>query len=372
MKLHLIFYGGFLLIITIFGSLEWLMYRQGFSFLADKKTLPLFLLPLYTFALANFDTSLLPRSITRFLAYFGGYAVAIFYYSLLFMPLFWLLYLVARFFAEQTFVANTARLIFALSSLITLVGAWTALHPVYREVTVETEKSIKDSTKIVMVSDLHLGSLFGDEYARELVEKINAVSPDIVIMGGDMIDANLNFVVEEGSYLRFKEINAPLGTFAVYGNHDHLMGMGDKEAELFADAGVKIISDAQVIAGDIEITGLNDFSKTRFAGSKLDLSGAGKTNPQLFKIFVEHQPRHLIEAGDAGYDLSFSGHTHAGQFYPNRLVTKKMYALDYGTEKFGNMTAIVSNGYGLWGIPIRVGNTPEVVVVTLKRKGQAN
>jgi predicted MPP superfamily phosphohydrolase len=73
-------------------------------------------------------------------------------------------------------------------------------------------------------------------------------------------------------------------------------------------------------------------------------------------------------ACSAGYDLYVAGHTHTGQLFPNRLVTKKMYKLDYGRKEFGNLTAITSNGYGFWGVPVRTEVAPELVVINLKSK----
>ena len=70
----------------------------------------------------------------------------------------------------------------------------------------------------------------------------------------------------------------------------------------------------------------------------------------------------------SSYDLYVAGHTHTGQLFPNRLVTKKMYKLDYGRKEFGNLTAITSNGYGFWGVPVRTEVAPELVVINLKSK----
>jgi predicted MPP superfamily phosphohydrolase len=61
-----------------------------------------------------------------------------------------------------------------------------------------------------------------------------------------------------------------------------------------------------------------------------------------------------------------AGHTHGGQQAPLNLVTRRMYLLDNGSKKFGNMLGITSCGYGLWGSSVRIGSTPEIVVITLK------
>lgn len=81
---------------------------------------------------------------------------------------------------------------------------------------------------------------------------------------------------------------------------------------------------------------------------------------------MEHQPRRFWEARDAGYDIYVAGHTHAGQQAPLNFITKRMYLLDSGTRLFGSLLGVVSNGYGLWGSPVRVGNRPELVVLKLR------
>ena len=73
-------------------------------------------------------------------------------------------------------------------------------------------------------------------------------------------------------------------------------------------------------------------------------------------------------AAEAGYDMYLAGHTHTGQMFPNRLVTQRMYKLDYGLARFGDLTAIVSNGYGFWGPPVRTELKPEIVVINLQGK----
>ena len=82
---------------------------------------------------------------------------------------------------------------------------------------------------------------------------------------------------------------------------------------------------------------------------------------------IDHQPRRLFEAAKAGYDLSVSGHTHAGQVWPFRYITQSMYLLDYGMTYVDGMAAIVSNGNGFWGPPVRMGPYPEIVVINVKK-----
>ncbi|WP_407313306.1 hypothetical protein [Desulfosporosinus sp. SB140] len=82
-------------------------------------------------------------------------------------------------------------------------------------------------------------------------------------------------------------------------------------------------------------------------------------------ILMDHQPSHLEEPVGQGVDLQLSGHTHAGQLFPIRLITSRIFEDDWGYLRKGNFQLIVSSGYGTWGPPIRVGNTPEIVDITM-------
>ena len=114
------------------------------------------------------------------------------------------------------------------------------------------------------------------------------------------------------------------------------------------------------VNGWLSLTGMDDYL---FGNRRAEYS----PEPGKFNIFLEHEHRRIPEAASRGYDLYFAGHTHAGQMAPNRLITRKMYFLDYGSEEVENMLATVSSGYGLWGVPVRTGPKPEIVVVDIKK-----
>lgn len=83
-------------------------------------------------------------------------------------------------------------------------------------------------------------------------------------------------------------------------------------------------------------------------------------------IVMDHQPARLEEAEAAGIDLQVSGHTHRGQMFPNHLVTRRTWELDWGYLRKGATQIIVSLGFGTWGPPVRIGNTPEVVSIRVR------
>ena len=258
-------------------------------------------------------------------------------------------------YARGAFVAVMAVLVY---------GGWNALHPVVRTVEHDTGKNLPQPVKIVLVTDIHLGSLFGRQYAAELTALINRQNADVVLFGGDQVDNDLDYVLREKSYEPLQNIKSKYGVYAILGNHDHFSGRVREELELFNSIGFYMLLDEAVdLPCGVHLVGLEDF---RSEPRNPHLEKLAGTDPGKVNILLEHQPRRFLEAEKAGYDLYMAGHTHGGQQAPLNLVTKRMYLLDYGSKKFGKMLGVTSCGYGLWGSPVRIGSTPEIVLITIK------
>ena len=355
---------------VLLTGLYWLMYRRGFAFLNHAFVLCFFLLlPLLFCAVNVWGPSLdIAPQLLRPFAFLGGYWLAFFHYSAYAGILYILLRLVGAVAgngpAWQNLYTLYAKGAFLVVMVILAYGGWNALHPIVREVEHDTGKNLPQPVKIVLVTDLHLGALFGRKYAEELTERINRQNADVVLIGGDLADNSLNYLLREKSYEPLKNIQSRYGVYAVLGNHDHFNGRIQTELEMFRSVGIHMLVDEAVdLPCHIHLVGLDDYrnSPGKATLEKLVGKDSGKAN-----LLLEHQPRRFLEAEQAGYDLYMAGHTHGGQQAPLNLITKRMYLLDYGSKKFGNMMGITSCGYGLWGSPVRIGNTPEIVVITLK------
>ena len=351
----------------------WLMYRTGVPFFRHGYSLVILALPL-VFGWVQFrgPESGLPLPVLRFLSYLGGYWLAFFHYSLYFFAL----YLVLRLglllagavhpglAGGQTLAAWYARAAFVIVLAIVVGGGWNALHPRVRTLTYDTGGRLPSPQKVVFVTDIHLGGLFGRSYAEELVRKVNAQKPDLVLLGGDLIDNKLIWILREKSYEPLAGFRSTYGTYAVRGNHDHYDGRVAAEQRLFESTGIRFLVNGAVDLPDrIRLVGLEDYRTMPVNPYLASLAGR---DPQQVRILMEHQPRRFLEARDAGYDLYLCGHTHAGQQAPLNFITGRMYLLDYGARRFGSMLGVVSSGYGLWGSPVRVGNRPEIVVLDLR------
>lgn len=349
-----------LLLVGLGGSAAmWALYRTGLSFLRPWWTLGFFLsLPL-CFTVSNVYLHAFPRPVTRLLAWVGGLWMGLLYYAVLGAVLVLPGLLIGWLGHAPAFSLRVTRIVAGVVLLLAAGGCWWATHPVIRQVTYTTDKPVPGPYKVIFASDLHFGGLFGTEYGKALAARINGQKPDLILLGGDIVDGDLPFVQQEGSLDTLKELRARDGIYAVYGNHDKRMDTATIERSLLEKEGIRfLVDETKPVNAWLSLTGLDDYlfgdRRARFQPE------TGKCN-----ILMEHEPRRLEKAAEEGYDLYFAGHTHAGQLLPNRLITRKMYPLDYGSRWFGTMLATTSSGYGLWGVPIRSGPRPEIVVVTI-------
>lgn len=250
--------------------------------------------------------------------------------------------------------------IIGLTSLISL-GLWNAYTPRVVHYTVETSK-IMQPVKIAMLADTHLGVLFGNQSLQKLNQHLKQIQPDLILMPGDILDDDTHYFDKEQMHIEFSKITQ-YPTFITLGNHDF------RESFTIIDrlyqAGAIVLNDNVVtlsIKGNqISIVGrLDDMFERR---TMQDLTQ--HTNPENFRIVLDHRPSSIYE-NMLFADLQVSGHTHNGQVFPANFITKMVYPLAYGQQKFSNMDAIVTSGYGFWGIPFRLGSQSEIVLITLK------
>ena len=134
---------------------------------------------------------------------------------------------------------------------------------------------------------------------------------------------------------------------------------------------MRVLRDEIVsLPNGLQIVGREDRASRQFAGKRrlsLDTLMTG-VNPSLPVILMDHQPFHLEESTRAGVDLQLSGHTHHGQLWPFNHITSAIYELSHGYRRIGETHFYVSSGVGTWGPPVRLGNRPEIVLLTLRSR----
>lgn len=254
----------------------------------------------------------------------------------------------------------------SLTGLLSIVGMVTMVmvmggiqyhHKYMEELTITTTKPIEKPLTIVLASDLHIGYHNRKAELGRWVDLINAEKPDLVLIGGDIIDMSMRPVIEGHYEEEFRRILAPV--YTVLGNHEYFSHVEQAE-RFFEDAGIVLLKDSVVHFKGVDVIGRNDRMARHRAAVK-DLS-AGLDG---FTILLDHQPYHLEEAEQAGIDFQFSGHTHRGQVWPLSWITDAVYEKSWGHHQRGNTRYYISSGLGIWGPKIRVGTRSEYLVLHL-------
>lgn len=259
----------------------------------------------------------------------------------------------------------------AFVSLIVLAGHINALNTHVREISLSIPKKVSGNTemKVLIASDIHLGALIGENREERLVSIINKQKPDLVLLCGDLVDGDVASALRKNLGRHIQEIKTPLGVYAIAGNHEYIGGI-QKTLPYLESININILRDKTlVLPNGIQIVGRDDRDNRRMGDEngrktlKELMTGLDKNFPV---IVMNHQPFNLDEAVVEGVDLHLSGHTHHGQLWPLNYITKAVYELSWGFLKKGDTNFYVSSGFGSWGPPVRLGNTPEVVVFNLK------
>lgn len=333
------------------------------------------ILSAFMFPLTRWLEGILPYHIVRPFYIWGVYWLGIMYYAFLFLIFIDIMRLIKHFFPHfilfQVPAAGLAGLVIAVILGLMIYGTWNARHPIINEyhLTLAKKNSQLDALRVVMVSDLHLGWVYRGSELQNLVQRVNGLQPDIVFFAGDIVDEGIDISLEQVIPFYLNDITAPLGIYAVLGNHEYISGQQDQFTLWLEQAGIHVLRDSWMEMNlGLYVVGRDDASHGRSSGnrrlsleallSKIDVR-------QLPVILLDHQPSELEIAGYTDVDLQLSGHTHLGQFFPNNLVTGKIFAQDWGYYQQGTFQAIVSSGYGTWGPPIRIGNHPELVVINI-------
>ncbi len=266
---------------------------------------------------------------------------------------------------------QTAASVVAVSALIAVIGGYfNTLHPRIRTISISVPKDAAGRAvlDIALVTDIHLGTIISNSRLQKMVDMINVLRPDIVLLGGDIVDEDLAPVIENNLGELLGAIRSRYGTYAVTGNHEYIGGV-EKAHRYLSQHGVTVLRDRTLLVdGSFYLVGREDASITQFTGARrmsLDeiMKGVDTSRPV---IVMDHQPFRLSQAVKNGVDLQVSGHTHHGQVWPASLITRLIYEISYGYREIDGTHFYVSCGYGTWGPPVRVGTVPEVVHIQLR------
>ena len=243
----------------------------------------------------------------------------------------------------------------------------TVTNPVVTKVDIQIDKpgGNLDSLKIVMISDMHIGEVIGKDLVQKYVAMSNAQKPDMVVLTGDMMDYESRFAENVHIEDDLQKLEAPLGTYIIYGNHEYRANRHAKHRWLLKTGGTLLIDSVVQPTPDFYLIGRDDMINKKRQPLHGIMEGIDKSKPI---IVLDHQPWSFAEMVMNGVDLGLHGHTHNGQLWPYPLLMKLIYECPYGYYKKGSTQFYVSSGIGIAGPPYRVGTVSEMVVLNIKFK----
>jgi hypothetical protein len=326
-----------------------------------------------SYVIGRFGERIWLSPVTSFFTFTGSFWLAIMFYLLilvLVIDIFRLIFLIVPLPDFITLNYDTVKnYLFwgglSVTLLVVLAGHINALSPRVKRLDIHIDKyagGLK-SLHVTAASDIHLGTLVGPRRTARLVNMINHQNPDLILFAGDIVDEDIKPVIHNDLGRSLKKLRAPLGIYAITGNHEFIGGAG-AAVKYLEQHGVKMLLDTTVLINNsVYISGRVDKDGKRFDGtSRKSLDEIlQNVNPKMPILMMDHQPFNLQSVVDAGVDFQLSGHTHHGQLWPLNYITKAIFELSWGYLQKGNSHFYVSSGYGGWGPPVRIGNRPEIV-----------
>ena len=254
-----------------------------------------------------------------------------------------------------------------------------------REIDIEGLPEQFDGLRICHLSDFHLGSFGkGNPYIKRIVDAAMAEKPDVILFTGDLVNFDS---AEADPYMpELSRLAAPMGIFAVRGNHDYLLHGHFTEEERLKDTerlldmersmGWKILLNAndriRKDGAEIAIAGVENISTNPyFPGVGGDLGKALEGIPDgVFTILLSHDPTHWKKevAGKALVGLTLSGHTHGLKYKLAGLhIPSWTFHQNAGVYEDGPQVLHVSVGLGS-AFAFRLAGRPSVDILTLRKK----
>ena len=226
---------------------------------------------------------------------------------------------------------------------------------------IETNKVVQPTT-VVFLSDLHIDRDIDPAKINGIVQRVNALKPDIVVLGGDTVDDKLPTI--DNTLQLLSNINARLGRFFVAGNHEFYWGKAESVHRL-KELGFTFLENNGVVLNDIFVAGIPDVTTS---AASVDVKKAfQKAKNNEFRILVSHTPHNFKEQNC--FDLELAGHTHGGQIFPFHILSKMYNRYLFGLYMLSENTYLyVSRGSGQWGPQMRFLSNAEISVIHLKPK----
>lgn len=234
----------------------------------------------------------------------------------------------------------------------------------------DTSSSMNEPITVAIFADTHFGFDYNLEDFQKVIDQVNANPPDILIFAGDLID-NLDEYTGSTWEIsnKLSQMNANLGKYAVFGNHDY-GGGAEWEYESIMNAGGFTVLKNEIVTFkkyNFRLIGIDDL----LIGYG-DASVANKADANMYNLVICHEPDVLDAILESNTDYMVAGHTHGGQisipFYTNRYMPsygEKYIKGEYKISNKNNTILYVNRGLGTTKIPARFGAVPELTYLTI-------
>jgi len=318
--------------------------------------------------------SFLPTAVKDILEIISAYWMGAFLYLLLFCILSDIIIFVLKLFRlsfvkKALFKGITVVIVLALTLSTVIYGINNAKeidHLTY-EIKLENFATVHNMN-VVMLSDLHLGSVGSEERLENIVNEINSLKPDLVLIAGDFFDTTYTAIKNPQKAIKtIGRISSTYGTYACLGNHDagetfsQMQNFLKQSNVNLLEDSYTVIDNRLILVGRLDarsIGGYGDLKRKEF--SQIGI----KNDKDLPVIVMDHNPQNIGEY-TSDVDLVVCGHTHKGQLFPINLITNSIYEVDHGYYRKDSKSpqVIVTSGVGYWGLPMRVGTDSEIVSI---------
>ena len=226
-----------------------------------------------------------------------------------------------------------------------------------------------DGFRIVQISDLHIGPILDRRFAAAVVERCNALCPDVVAITGDLVDGDVGVIGEEVA--PFAHLHAAHGVYFVTGNHDYYSG-ADAWAARVEQLGIRVLRNERVTVGrdgaTFDLAGVEDHHAHMVSSThREDLPAAlEERDASRPLILLAHDPLTFRTAARHGVDLQLSGHTHGGQIWPFNYLVRLSTPYVVGHHRHADAQLYVSRGTGFWGPAMRLFAPGEITEIVLR------
>ncbi len=233
-----------------------------------------------------------------------------------------------------------------------------------------------DGLRVVQLSDLHIGPHTSRRFLTNVANAVREATPDLIVMTGDQVD---DFADDVAPFARaLGDLRAPLGVYAIAGNHDVYAGWPSVARGLRAIGINVLVNDSVALdrnGSRLWLAGTGDPAAAGGRGASRhpaapDLARTLRDVPSHEPVIVlAHNPALWPGLAERGVDLTLSGHTHYGQLaMPKRnwSLASSFLELSMGVHQRGRALLYINPGTNYWGIPFRLGTPPEVTVLTLR------